>query len=196
MPRSFFLACRSFRLAQKEQEIDLLNPRDVVMEQDVPVMIREIREADCDWLARFANERWGAPFVVSRGIVYELARLPGFIAEEQGEPVGVVTYQKEGQACEVVSIDSLRPNRGIGTLLLNAVKDEALRAGCTRLWLITTNDNLNALRFYQKWGMTLVTVHRNAIEQSRKLKPQIPLIGEYGIPLRDEIELELTLPTL
>ncbi|HEX7734126.1 MAG TPA: GNAT family N-acetyltransferase [Ktedonobacteraceae bacterium] len=158
--------------------------------QDAPVVIREIRETDRDWLAQFVNEHWGASFVVSRGTMYELALLPGFIAEDQGEPVGVVTYQKEGQACEVVSIDSLRPNKGIGTLLLNAVKDEALRAGCTRLWLITTNDNLNALRFYQKWGMTLVAIHRNAIEQSLKLKPQIPLIGEHGIPLRDEIELE------
>lgn len=158
-----------------------------------PIVIREIKAPDRAWLARFANERWGAPFVVGHGIMYELSQLPGFIAEDQGECVGIVTYQREGQACEVVSIDSLRPNRGIGTLLLNAVKDAALRASCTRLWLITTNDNLNALRFYQKWGMNLVAVHRNAIEQSRKLKPQIPLVGEYGIPLRDEIELEMLL---
>jgi GNAT superfamily N-acetyltransferase len=156
----------------------------------LPIVIREIRETDRAWLVQFASERWGAPFVVSRGNMHELARLPGFIAEDQGEPVGVVTYQKEGLACEVVSINSLRPHEGIGTLLLNAVKEMTLRAGCTRLWLVTTNDNLNALRFYQKWGMVLVAVHRNAVEQSRKLKPQIPLIGEHGIPLRDEIELE------
>jgi hypothetical protein len=65
--------------------------------------------------------------------------------------------------------------------------------GCTRLWLITTNDNLHALRFYQKRGFMLVAVHRNAVEQSRKLKPEIPLYGKDGIPIRDEIELEMLL---
>lgn len=157
------------------------------------VLVREIVEQDRAWLAQFASERWGASSVVSRGISYELSLLPGFIAEEQGKCMGVVTYQSRGQACEVVSIDSLRPGQGVGTHLLNAVKDIALQMGCTRLWLITTNDNLNALRFYQKWGLVLVAVHRNALAQSRMLKPEIPLVGDYGIPLRDEIELEMQL---
>jgi hypothetical protein len=52
---------------------------------------------------------------------------------------------------------------------------------------------MNALRFYQKRGFVLVAVHRNALEQSRKLKPEIPLIGDDEIPLRDEIELEMML---
>jgi GNAT superfamily N-acetyltransferase len=77
--------------------------------------------------------------------------------------------------------------------LIDAVRQEAQRAGCKRLWLITTNDNLTALRFYQRRGFVLVAVHRNAVELSRKLKPQIPLIGEHGIPIRDEIELEMPL---
>ena len=64
-------------------------------------------------------------------------------------------------------------------------------AGCTRLWVITTNDNVNALRFYQRRGFCLVTVHRGAVDRSRAtLKPEIPAAGAYGIPLRDEIELE------
>lgn len=157
------------------------------------LIVREIDESDRAWLRQFANERWGAPMVVSRGIAYELALLPGFIAEDQGEKVGVLTYHHGGQACEVVSIDSLRPHQGIGTRLLTAVKKTALQAGCTRLWLITTNDNLDALHFYQKRGFVLVAIHRNAIEQSRQLKPQIPLVGDFGIPIRDEIELEMQL---
>ena len=69
----------------------------------------------------------------------------------------------------------------------------ATASGCKQLWLITTNDNINALRFYQKRGFMLVAVHRNALELSRKLKPEIPMIGNDGIPLRDEIELEMIL---
>jgi N-acetylglutamate synthase-like GNAT family acetyltransferase len=158
-----------------------------------PIAVREIQASDRAWLTQFASEHWGAPIVISRGVIYELSQLPGFIAEDRGECVGVVTYHSEGQACEVVSINSLRPDQGIGARLLNAVKNTALQMGCTRLWLITTNDNLNALRFYQKRGFVLVAVHRNALEQSRKLKPQIPLVGAHGIPLRDEIELEMPL---
>jgi ribosomal protein S18 acetylase RimI-like enzyme len=92
-----------------------------------------------------------------------------------------------------VTIDSDKPSIGVGTVLIDAVKEIARQAGCSRLWLITTNDNMNALRFYQKRGFVLVAVHRNALERSRKLKPEIPLIGDDEIPLRDEIELEMML---
>lgn len=82
---------------------------------------------------------------------------------------------------------------GIGSALLDAVKDIAVSDQCKRLWLITTNDNTAALRFYQKRGFSLVAVHRDALEQLRRLKPEIPLFGIDGIPLRDEIKLELLL---
>jgi RimJ/RimL family protein N-acetyltransferase len=65
--------------------------------------------------------------------------------------------------------------------------------GCYRLWLITTNDNEPAIQFYQRRGMTLVAIHHNALSESRKLKPEIPLIGLGGQPLRDEIEFEYRL---
>lgn len=93
-----------------------------------------------------------------------------------------------------MSLDSLRESQGIGTALMEAVKKVALEAGCCRIWLITTNDNLHALRFYQKRGFVLVAVHRGAVTASRKIKPEIPLMGADGIPIRDEIELERDLP--
>ena len=67
----------------------------------------------------------------------------------------------------------------------------ARRQGYSRLWVITTNDNIDALRFYQRRGFCLVRVYRGAVDRSRaSLKPEIPAVGAYGIPLRDEIELE------
>jgi N-acetylglutamate synthase-like GNAT family acetyltransferase len=96
----------------------------------------------------------------------------------------------EGNECELVTINSQQPGAGIGSSLLQAVKERAEGAGCRRLWLITTNDNLEALKFYQQKGFELVAVHRNALEVSRQLKPQIPETGRHGIPLRDEVELE------
>ncbi len=122
--------------------------------------------------------------------------LPGFVALYESEKVGLVTYNITGASCEIVTIDSIRPSSGVGSALIEAVKDIAIKSGCERLWLITTNDNMNALRFYQKRGFVLVAVHRNALEVSRKLKPEIPMIGDHGIPLRDEIELEMMLDDL
>ncbi len=155
--------------------------------------IRPLTAHDHVWMLQFISEQWGSNIIVSRGIIYTAHALPGFLAIEHGERVGLITYHIKGAECEIISLDSARPGKGIGTALIAAVRQEAQQAGCRRLWLITTNDNLDALRFYQKRGFVLVAVHRNAIELSRRLKSQIPLIGEHGIPIRDEIELEMPL---
>jgi len=84
----------------------------------------------------------------------------------------------------------LSPRTGIGTALLESVCCEAQSRGCRRVWLITTNDNIDAIQFYQRRGSVLKAVYPDAIAESRKLKPQISLIGEHGIPIRDEIEFE------
>ena len=87
----------------------------------------------------------------------------------------------------------MEEGRGIGTALVEKVICKAKSLGAKRLWLITTNDNIEALGFYQKRGFSLVGVHCNAIEYSRKLKPEIPKTGNHSIPIRDEIELEVLL---
>lgn len=145
------------------------------------------------WAAEMLTEHWGAAVVISRGQRHEADRLPGFVALREDEPVGLVTYNIAGDDCEIVSLNATVSGAGIGTMLIAAVRDVAARAGCRRVWLITTNDNVEALRFYQLRGLVLVTVHRDAIAESRRQKPEIPLIGNHGIPIRDEIELELPL---
>lgn len=109
------------------------------------------------------------------------------------ERIGLLTYNLENNECEVTTLDSLTENQGVGTALVDALKADMKEAGCERIWLITTNDNLEALKFWQKRDFELVSVHRGAIAQARRLKPQIPIIGKHGIPIRDEIELEFRL---
>jgi N-acetylglutamate synthase-like GNAT family acetyltransferase len=121
--------------------------------------------------------------------------LPGFRVERGGEMVGLLTYRIDGDACEIVTLDATIEQRGIGTALIDATCAAAVEAGCKRLWLITTNDNLDALRFYQRRGFRIVAVQPNAVDESRRLKPSIPEVGAYGIPLRDELELERILPS-
>ena len=153
--------------------------------------LRPIQENDRTWIKQFAIDHWGAEIVVAHGVIYRPHALPGFIVVERGKAIGVITYQINARSCEIVTLDSLQAGRGIGTALIESVRATASQSGCTRIWLITTNDKLNALRFYQKRGFELVAVQRGAIERSRQIKPEIPLIGEHGIPIRDEIELEL-----
>ena len=119
--------------------------------------------------------------------------MPGFVAKSGDEIIGLLTYHLEGEACEVITLNSWRTGLGVGTALIEAVRQAASRENCRRLWLVTTNDNLPALGFYQKRGFVITTVHLNAIEKDRRLKPEIPLIGLDGIPIRDEIELEMML---
>ena len=157
------------------------------------ITIQPLNTADRESVSQFMLEHWGSNKVVSRGVVYYPQDLPGFVALHESEKVGLVTYNITGASCEIVTIDSIRPSSGVGSALIEAVKDIAIKSGYKRLWLITTNDNMNALRFYQKRGFVLVAVHRNALEVSRRLKPEISLIGNDGIPLRDEIELEIIL---
>ncbi|MNN86607.1 Acetyltransferase (GNAT) family protein [compost metagenome] len=92
--------------------------------------------------------------------------------------------------CEIVSLDSRQENLGAGTKLIELVNREAARLGCSKVWLITSNDNTRAIRFYQKRGFDMVAVHREAITEARKLKPSIPLLGYDGIPVRHEVEFE------
>jgi ribosomal protein S18 acetylase RimI-like enzyme len=157
------------------------------------ISIHPLTIDDQAWVSQFILKRWGSNMVVSRGVIYYPQHLPGFVALHENEKVGLVTYNIIGASCEIVTINSIRPSSGVGTALIEAARDIALQSGCNRLWLITTNDNLNALRFYQKRGFVLAALHRNALELSRRLKPEISLIGDNGIPLRDEIELEMLL---
>jgi GNAT superfamily N-acetyltransferase len=157
------------------------------------LQIRPTSEADRQWIAAFTADHWGTDFVVAHGVVYHPHRLPGFVAHAAAGVLGLATYSIDRQACELVTLNTVTQAQGIGTALLQAVAAAAKQAGCARLWLITTNDNLDALAFYQKRGMHLVALHPNALALSRQLKPSIPLVAANGIPIRDELELELLL---
>jgi ribosomal protein S18 acetylase RimI-like enzyme len=148
---------------------------------------------DLPRLRQFWIEHWGGEDMVTRGNVYRPEQLEGFVIEDGNEWTGLATFIIKDNELEVTSLDSLHEGKGIGTKLMNAVVDEAKKRNCKRVFLITTNDNLRALGFYQKCGFELVAVHRGAVNESRKIKPSIPLIGNDGIPLRDEIELEMPL---
>jgi ribosomal protein S18 acetylase RimI-like enzyme len=156
----------------------------------------EYRET-CGWdkeqIASLIKERWGTEYIVVHNTIYLPCNLNGFIAFENARLAGLVTYIIENGMCEIVSLDSLQERRGIGSTLVDFVINEAVKNKCTSVWLITTNDNEKAASFYRKKGFELVEIYVDTVSESRMIKPEIPLTGENGIPITDELKFSLAL---
>jgi len=166
----------------------------------IPVLsgyqVRSLHDDDREWAERLLKESWGSANIVTRGRLVDASRLPGFVAVAgSGDRLGLLTYEERNGQCEIVTLNSLRRGMGIGQELIRRAVGCAKEAGASRVWLITTNDNTDAMTFYQKAGFRIVAVHRDAVALARRIKPEIPIMGENGIPIRDEIELELMLDT-
>jgi len=155
--------------------------------------LRHLTPDDLPRLRQFWLEHWGGEEMVTRGNIYRPEQLEGYVMEDDHEWVGLVTFVIKDNEMEVTSINSLREGQGIGTKLINAVVKEARKQQCSRVFLITTNDNLRALGFYQRRNFEIAKLYRGAMDETRKIKPDIPMIGYNNIPLRDEIELEIIL---
>ena len=157
------------------------------------ITIRAATDADQEKKNNALVEHWGSTRIVTRGRIHATDQLPCLIAEVDGEMVGFLTYEIYGQECELISINAFESGKGIGTALLKRLREIAEENNCRGIWLITTNDNVEAMRFYQIKGFYFVAVHRDAVMAARRLKPEIPVIGNHGIPIRDEIELVMPL---
>ncbi len=154
------------------------------------VRVRVLNENDKIWLKKVIEDEWASLKIVTKGKIHSVDRLPGFVALQENEKIGVLTFRIEEDECEIITLNSVIENIGVGKALLKEVEEFSIKNGSKRLWVITTNDNTNALRFYQKKGFKISTIYCNALKELRKLKPKIPLVGLFGIEIRDEIELE------
>lgn len=155
--------------------------------------LEKISEKYRDKVNQILKEEWNCPPSVSKGKIIDTTNLPGFLYIEDEIIKGLITYNIENDECEIVTLNSFEENKGIGTALVNEVLKIAKKENSKRLWLITTNDDINAIRFYQKKGFDLKAAHINAMEISRKLKPGIPIIGMHNIPIKHELEFEIIL---
>lgn len=155
--------------------------------------VRPVGPEDREWVQRVLNQYWASSTIYSRGKATNAAELPAFAAIRDGTPVGLITYCIDGDDCEIVTHNSLAGCGGIGSCLLAAVRHEAREQGCKRLWLVTTNDNTPAMRFYQRRDFDFVHIERDVMHKARQMKPDIPGRGLDDIPIRHEIELEYRL---
>src|SRR4029450_8050799 len=101
----------------------------------------------------------------------------GYIAWLGEDRVGLATYDVANDEWELTSLNSFAPGKGVGSALLQTVEEAAVSSGARRFWLITTNDNLHALGFYQRRGYRLAALYAGAVDEARMLKPSISEIG-------------------
>jgi GNAT superfamily N-acetyltransferase len=153
--------------------------------------VRNKEIEDQPWIEKILRERWGGVKVIVHSEIVDASSLPALIA---GNKDGLATFRihrsDQIKFAELMTLDAIRANQGVGTALIEALISKLQTEMVTVLRVTTTNDNLNALRFYQRRGFRITGVRPDAVDKSRLIKPSISLIGEYGIPIRDEIELE------
>ena len=161
---------------------------------DQVIQVHPIEPSDRGFVQDQLTAAFASHQVVVWGEPIDAAALPGFVAWADDERVGLLTYRVEGGAWQVVGLVASRSGRGVGRRLLTAAKEAAEAAGAATLWLVTTNDNTDALRFYQRFGFHLSAFSRDSLTRARQtLQPALPTQGAHGIALRDELRLELPL---
>ncbi|MFH1971352.1 MAG: GNAT family N-acetyltransferase [Patescibacteria group bacterium] len=156
----------------------------------------ELYPKNSEEISKFLLEHWSSESIASKGKITDASKISRVIVRnEKGKIIGLATFliNEKDKSCELVSIDALIERKGIGSGLIKSVEKAAKENGCSKVWLVTTNDNYEAAIFYIKNGYRLIEIHKDALDISRKLKPQIPTKGKYGIPMQDEWEFEKSL---
>jgi N-acetylglutamate synthase-like GNAT family acetyltransferase len=158
------------------------------------VQVRRVSDDDRPWIAETLTGAFASPRVVSKGrVIDDASLLDGFVVETDGRSIGCALWSEEDGDAELVAIVTTYRGVGAGVGLLDAVIAHARASKWRRLWLITTNDNTDAIRLYQRAGWKWVAWHRDAVAASRALKPELPAVGSHGIPIEHEIEFEYPL---
>ena len=154
--------------------------------------VRPATAEDWQWINANADAV-GGPQVVSNGVLHRLQDYPACVAHTKNELTGFAVYIPDQPSCELLAIAAISPGNGVGTTLMNWVEQAAAKLGCTHIWLATTNDNLDAIKFYQRNSYTLLKLRPGAFKGVLRLKgldPDSTVIGNFGIPIRDEIQME------
>ncbi|MEK4300694.1 GNAT family N-acetyltransferase [Oceanobacillus sp. FSL W8-0428] len=154
------------------------------------MQIKVSQQLPKDKINTFFIKQWGSPEMVISSGVFDCTTLEGYaVLNKNSEIIGYISYVITDSECEIISLDSIEEGKGIGTALIQAVEHMAKERSCQKIKLITTNDNLHALKFYQKRGYCLSVLLKGAVDRARERKPEIPQLGNEGIPIRDEILL-------
>jgi N-acetylglutamate synthase-like GNAT family acetyltransferase len=157
------------------------------------IQIEKISKKDNKSILDIVRTFWGDETIIVHNEIFLVSELSGLKAVEEQNIIGVLHYRLQGEECEILTLASTEPGRGVGTALITNLEKMARKNRCRLISLITTNDNLNVLGFYQRHGFHLAALYPDQVTKSRLIKPSIPDIGDNNIPIRDELRLEKVL---
>ena len=154
--------------------------------------VRDFEPADRDWARRIIAAHQGGDHRVARlGQLLDPLDHEGVVVERDGQPIALMTVAESDRGLEVLTLHSEAPGIGAGSRLLETAVRVAAASESPRIWLVTTNDNVDAIGWYLRRGLVVAAVHAGAVDRDRAaLKPALPLVGDRGIPIRDLVELE------
>jgi len=153
------------------------------------ISVEPLQSSDRAWLGDLWRRAWGGDVQTSNGRQHHVSQVDGVVAWRQGQRVGAATFVRHGERAELVTLNVEPRGQGLGSVLLQAWEAHVREAGALAAELVTTNDNLDALRLYQRHGYRLIALGAGAVDRARREKPAIPRYGEYGIALHDELLL-------
>ena len=144
------------------------------------MLVRPATEVDRPAVDAFLQNH-GSASVARLGELVDAQDHPALVANADGRLTGVLTFVVMGDRCEVLTLHATERGQGVGSALLDEVARVATAAGCRLLWLVTTNDNVDAIRFYQRRGFRLAELRPGAVDESRRtLKPGSPRSASTG----------------
>jgi len=153
----------------------------------------EICDTDRAEIADFIERHWGSKISMSHGRAFYPHQEKGYVERRDGTIVGLLTYHLDEGGMEILTLNSTLEGAGIGSSLMLNVIEEARKNGCQKIWLTTTNDRLRVIDFYQRLGFRMTAINLSVVDEARKVKPQIPVVGERGVPIHDEVVMELAI---
>src|SRR6185436_1925346 len=112
-----------------------------------------VEATDRSWLEERISGGYGAGHLQARrGELIDVLLGDGVVAENHDGPIGVVLWRPDADgSTELTYLWAFAPGLGIGSALVRRMLEEV----SPPIWLVTTNDNVNALRFYQRLGFRL-----------------------------------------
>ncbi len=151
--------------------------------------IHQAFSEDVETIEEMVKLFWGDPKQLMFNQSFIVTEYPAIVVKNNGKLVGFISYTPfDDDAVLILALGILPQFQGcgIGKELVAHIEKIAQKQGHQRLLVVTTNDNLPALAFYQRIGFQLYEVVPNVVAQ--KLGGLYPGIAD--IPIRDELRLQ------
>jgi ribosomal protein S18 acetylase RimI-like enzyme len=151
------------------------------------IVIRSFTSSEKELVNTLAREAGNEPDEIETILTFSKI----MIAVVDGNSAGMTAYHISGSTLIIddIAVKEEYRRMGIASALLDYVKDVGEQEKCHKIEITSTNDNIPALACYQRFGFNIKEVRLGSCILHHGGEEK----GWSGIPVRDEIVLELHL---